>query len=216
MLDFPKLKLKDIAKLGLLLACSCAGAQSTTAVLGETSKSSTLTFVTKNGTCLRGTISNANTASIIVQPFKRQPVDLHGDDLLQVSQGNALLFSARSSWVDVVNTHLYPREFLIVVTKNGKRVKGTAVTVGSGGITIKHGLLTSIFPKTDVATVDYLRWKPATDGFNLALEEAPWALVFYPEFYGRVAGVEGRITVRLYDASKPEDDTAISQKACFP
>lgn len=90
------------------------------------------------------------------------------------------------------------------------------VNAGSAGITIRHGLTTSNLPKSEVSTVDYLRWKPASDGFNLALEEAPWALIFYPEFYGRAAGVEGRVPVRLYDSSEPEDDSKLSQKACFP
>ncbi len=215
-MNFPEIKLTLAAILGLLLASACARAQSPSGTLEGTSHSSTLIFVTKDGTCLRGTVSKADAASITVQPFKQQPVRLQRDTLLQVSQGNALLLSTRSSWLDVVNTHLYPREFLTVVTKSGKQVKGTVVAVGSVGITIKHGLTTSVFSKADIASVDYFRWRPATDSFNLALEEAPWALAFYPEFYGRVAGIEGRVGVRLYDASKPEDNTAISLKACFP
>lgn len=216
MLNFSETKMKYAANLGLFLACVCAGAQSTSGALERTGHSSTLIFVTKDGACMRGTISKVYPDSITVQPFKQQPVNLYRDNLLQISQGSALLFSARSSWMDVVNVHPYPRESLVVVTKRGKQFKGAVAAVGSNSITIKHGLTASVIPKSEIVIVDYLRWKPATDGFNLALEEAPWALFFYPELYGRAAGIEGKVGVRLFDASKPEDNTAISLKACFP
>jgi len=212
----PCLKLNNAAKFGLLITCACAGAQSSADQLQKAGESSTLTFVMRDGACLRGTVAKADAASITVQPFKQKSVGLRRDELLQVSQGNALVFSARSSWLDVINAHLYPGEFLVVVTNGGKRIKGTVVNAGLDSITMKHGLTTSSLPKAEVLTIDYLRWKPASDGFNLALEEAPWALIFNPEFYGRTAGTEGRVVVRLYDVSKPEDDRKLSQEACFP
>ncbi len=213
---FSRSKLNKAAKFCLLIASTCAGAQSPADPLQKTGESSTLTFVMKDGACVRGTVVKADSASVRVQPLKQKALDLRRDELLQVSQGNALVFSARSSWSDVLSAHLYPREALVVVTKSGKTIKGTVVNAGSAGISIRHGLTTSNLPKLEVSTVDYLRWKPASDGFNLALEEAPWALIFYPEFYGRAAGVEGRVTVRLYDSSQPEDDSKLSRKACFP
>jgi hypothetical protein len=212
----PCFKLKEAVMFGLLISCICAGAQSAGDPLRKAGASSTLTFLTKDGSCWRGTVLKADPTSITVQPLKEKPVGLRRDELLQVSQGNALVFSARSSWLDVVNVHLYPRELLVLVTKTGKKIEGVLVNAGSDSITIKHGLTTSKLPKAEVLTVDYLRWRPASDGFNIALEESPWALVFYPEFYGRVAGAEGKVAVRLYDASKPEDDSKLSQKTCFP
>jgi hypothetical protein len=175
----------------------------------------TLTFVQRNGTCVRGTILKFDTASVTVVPFKQPPVTLARNSLLQVNQGNALLFSGRSSWSDVEHTHLYPREALVLTMKSGERIKGNPMKVASDSITLKHRFSTTTFLKSDVSSVDYLRSKPATDGFNLALEEAPWALIFYPEFYYRAGGLEGRIPVRLYDVSQPQDETVSGIKQCF-
>jgi hypothetical protein len=196
-----------------LLSVGC-DAQSGPSTLSDVTHSATLTFVQRDGTCTRGVISRADATSITVEPFKQQPITIQRDSLLQVSQGNALLFSARSSWADVAHAHLYPREAFFITTKAGKRIKGTPAAVTADSITLKHGFSTTVFSKPEIALVDYLRLKPATDSFNLAPEEAPWALIFYPEFYGRAAGLEGRLPVRLYDASKPEDDRVSGVKIC--
>ncbi len=182
--------------------------------LGGLTHAASLIFAQRDGTCTRGQILLSNANSITVAPYKQNPITIQRGELLQVSQGNALIFSGRSSWRDVAHTHPYPREAFILTTKVGKRVKGTPVTVESDSIKLKHGLKTTTFAKPDIATVDYLRLKPATDSFNLALEEVPWALVFYPEFYGRLVGLEGMLPVRLYDASKPEDQTIANVKVC--
>jgi hypothetical protein len=110
--------------------------------------------------------------------------------------------------------HLYPREALLLTLKSGRRIEGAPIATTSDYITLKHGLSRSRFTKPDINTIDYLRLKPATHGFELALEEAPYALVFYPEFYYRALGLEGRVPVRLYDATKPEDDRMFGLKLC--
>jgi hypothetical protein len=46
------------------------------------------------------------------------------------------------------------------------------------------------------------------------LQEAPYMALFYPEFYYRAAGLEGRVPVRLYDSSKPQDTTISTIKVC--
>jgi hypothetical protein len=114
------------------------------------------------------------------------------------------LFSTVSSWADVEQTPVYPREALVLKFGSGKVVHGKPVKVSADGVTLKHGLLTTNYKKADVATVDYLRLKPESDGFDYFSQEAPGLLFFYPEFYYRLVGLEGRIPVRLYDATKPQ------------
>lgn len=199
----------------LLLAVSAAAfAQATTDPLDRVTHAASLTFIERNGSCLRGTVVKADASTVTVEPFRQPPVTLKRDDIIQVSQGNAYIYSARSSWADVANLKLYPREAVMLTTVAGQRTKGIAVKVTPDKISLHHGMRTKDFPKTEVATVDYLRLKPATDEFNLALEEAPWALIFYPEFYYRLAGGEGRLLVRIYDASKPEDHSGTRLNVC--
>jgi hypothetical protein len=181
--------------------------------LEDVTHSSSFRFVHRDGTCVFGKLSKADTTSVTVQPYHKPSITIPREGLLQISQGNALLFTARSSWADVSAATLYPREALVLNLKSGKRVKGKPVKTDSDAITLKHGIHTTLYPKSDVATIDYLRVKPATDGFMSILGEAPWILLLDPEFYYRATGLPGRIQVRLFDATKPEDDTPVECKS---
>jgi hypothetical protein len=167
-------------------------------------------FVERGGACVYGKILKADAASITVQPSDKPPLTLEKQSLLQVIQGNALLYSARSSWADVAALTVYPREALVLTLKGGKKVKGNPMKTSADSITLKKGMSAAVYSKSQILTVDYLRAKPATGDFMFLLSEAPWLVIFDPEFYYRAAGLAGRITVRLYDAAKPEDDTSIA------
>jgi hypothetical protein len=123
--------------------------------------------------------------------------------LLQISQGDALLFTAISSWANVATARLAPGEAFVLKLRSGKLVEGRPMSVTPDSIRLKHGIATTRYKKSDVLTVDYLRMKPASDGFDYTLREAPEMLFLYPEFYYRLVRLEGRIPVRLYDVSEP-------------
>lgn len=159
---------------------------------------------------LHWNISQADALTITVQQFDKSSITIERDALYQVIEGTALLFSARSSWADVVGVHLYPHETLLVTMRGGKQVRGKPVTVSADAIILKHGLSKTRYPKVEIATIDYLRAKPPMDSFQARLQEAPYALMFYPEFYYRMAGLAGKIPVRLFDAAKPEDNVPFS------
>jgi hypothetical protein len=178
--------------------------------LDHVTRSAAFTFMQRNGKCVTGNISQADAATITVQQLDKSSIAIQRDALYQVIQGNALLFSARSSWADVVGVHLYPNETLLVTMRGGKQVRGKPVMVSADAIILKHGLSKTRYPKMEIATIDYLRAKPPTDSFQATLQEAPYALFFYPEFYHRMAGLAGRIPVRLFDAAKPEDNAPLS------
>lgn len=158
----------------------------------------------RDGTCIDAPISAADASTVILQPNGKSPVAIPRKDILQISQGDALLFSAVSSWRNVQQTPVYPREALVLKLDNGKVVQGKPTKVTADEIMLKRGLITATYKKADVAAVDYLRLKPESDGFDYFSQEAPGLLFFYPEFYSRLIGLEGRIPVRLYDSSKPE------------
>src|SRR5215469_7363003 len=107
--------------------------------LDTVTHSSSFKFVGRDGTCVYGKISKVDGKSITVQPFDKPAVTFPKDDLLQVSQGNALLYSARSSWTDVSGAVLYPHEALVLTLKNDKQVRGKPSKVSSDSITLRHG-----------------------------------------------------------------------------
>lgn len=193
----------------MLFWVACAGAQSSTDSLNNVTRSASFYFVQHDGSCQRGSIIKADSNEITIRTSEQTQAAIMRESLLQVRQGDGLIYSARSSWSDVAKAHVYPREALMVTTLTGVHVKGKPIAVKSDSITLKHGFATTTIPKAKISVVDYFRVKPETDNFDFVLEEAPWAIIFYPEFYSRTAGLEGRIPVRLYDASKPEDNRTL-------
>jgi hypothetical protein len=201
------------ALVGALLSNLSVEAQTNPDSVDSVTHSASLEFVERDGTCVYGKILRADARSIRVQPYEKPPVTLQKEALLQVRQGNGLVYSARSSWADVYAAILYPHEVLALSLKGGKQVSGKPTKTSLDSITLKHGLSSAVYPKSEILTVDYLRVKPATDAFMTVLGEAPWMLVFDPEFYYRATGLPGTIKVRLYDATKPEDDTPVVCKS---
>ena len=65
------------------------------------------------------------------------------------------------------------------------------------------------YGKDQIVNVTYLRLKPDSDAFSYFFQEGPAMLFFYPEFYDRLVGLDGRIPVRLYDVLQPEDDAQL-------
>lgn len=210
---------KNLSRFGIIVLLLLLGpapyglSQSAPDALKGVTHSASLTFVKRDGTRVEGPISKIDAKSITIQPYKQTPITIARVDLLQVRQGDALLFSAISSWGDVEAARVVPHEEFILRMQSGKVVKGRPLKVTADSITLKHGLITTDYAKTEIKTVDYLRVKPGTDTWGYFAQESPELLFFFPETYYRLMGLEGRIPVRLYDASVPEGDTLPQQPA---
>jgi len=173
--------------------------------------SPSLTFLEKDGTCVEGLIRKIDPKTVTVQPEQKPAVVLRRGDLLQVSQAGSLVFSARSSWADVEGVHLLPRESFQLKLRDGKVVKGRPFRVEDQGVVFKIGFWRKKrYAKDRIVTVDYLRVKPNSDAFDYFTQEAPALLFFYPEFYDRLAGMEGEVPVCLYDALQPESSVLLT------
>jgi len=172
--------------------------------------SANLTFMKRDGSCVTGPILRIEPKVVTVQLSQTDSVTIQRLDLLQASQEDALVFSARSSWADVEAVQLRARESFLVKTRNGKAIKGRPLRVTADGIVYKRFLwITKRYGKDQIVMVDYLRMKPESDAFDNFAQEGPAMLFFYPEFYDRLKGLEGRIPVRLYDAVMREDDAIL-------
>lgn len=171
--------------------------------------SKSLTFMKRDGSCVDGPIVKIEPKVVTVQA-QTGPVTIARQDLLQASQGGSLVYSGRSSWADVRGVHLLPRESLMLKFRNGKAVEGRPFQVTADSIVFKRALWKKKrYVKDRIVTVDYLRMKPESDAFDSFAQGAPAMLFFYPEFYDRLVGVEGRIPVHLYDAVQVEDDAPL-------
>jgi hypothetical protein len=172
--------------------------------------SASLRFIRKDGSCVDGPIAKIDPKAVTIQQSQMQPVVIQRNDLLQVSQDDALLFSARSSWADVEAVRLTPHESFQFALRNGKTIKGTPLEVTDDGFVYKRALwLKKRYAKAKIVTVDYLRLRPESAAFDYFAQEGPAMLFFYPEFYDRLRGLEGRVPVRLYDALQPQSDAPL-------
>lgn len=195
------------------LHCGLASAQFHRHRTQAVTISASLTFMKKDGSCVAGPILKIEPSVVTVRA-QTGTVTIPRQDLLQVVQGDSLVFSARSSWGDVEQVHLRSRESFWVKLHNGKLITEIPLQVTADGLVYKRFLwLKKRYAKAQIVTVDYLRTKPDSDVFDYFTQEAPALLFFYPEFYDRLKGLEGRIPVRLYDAVMPEDDAGLK---CSP
>jgi hypothetical protein len=173
-----------------------------------------MTFIKRDGSCVDGPIAAITPKAVTVQPQQNPPVTIQRGDLLQVTQEDAVLFSARSSWADVEAVQLSPHESFIVKTRKGVLISGRPLSISDKGFIYKRFLwLKKRYPKDQIVAVDYLRMKPASPAFDYFTQEAPALLFFYPEFYDRLGGLEGQVPVRLYDVLLHEDDSSLN---CSP
>jgi hypothetical protein len=173
--------------------------------------SASLIFMKKDRTCVAGSITKIDPKSVTIQPSQAAPLTLQRVDLLQVTQNDSVLFSARSSWASVEAVHLLPRESFLLSLRSGKTIIGRPLRVTDDGMVFKKDVwLKKLLPKSQIQVVAYLRVKPDSKVFDYFTQEAPALLFFYPEFYDRLSGLEGRIPVRLYDATMPQDDSPLS------
>lgn len=195
---------------GIILCYCVVLAQQQVGPLEHVSHASSLEFMLRDGTCVYGPFSKVTATEITVHPYGEPSMPIQKADLLQISQGNALLFTTFNSWdnVELEAKEIYPREAFLLRLKNGKLVRGKPTAADSDDISLKHGFVTTGYKRSEIGTVDYLRLKPETDGFDSFAQEAPVLLFFDPEFYYRAIGLEGRIPVRIYDAAKPITGTA--------
>lgn len=142
--------MRNLLILGLAMLISAqAEGQKETNTLDRVSHSSTFNFVERNGTCVRGTVSEANAKTVTVDSLGKTSITFQKGDLLQVSQGNALLYSVRSSWADVSSSAaaISAREAFVLTLKNGRKVRGRPKKTTPDSITLKHGFSTTRFYK---------------------------------------------------------------------
>jgi hypothetical protein len=114
------------------------------------------------------------------------------------------IFSGRSSWKDVISILPARHEYVEGETKAGLRFTQSgryhdSLIVGTGNVN-----------KTDAKFVSYLRWKPLSDGQEDLRERGMGFLL--PTIWHNLVSSSGRLTVPLYDASQPEDNSEITCK----
>jgi hypothetical protein len=93
--------------------------------------------------------------------------------------------------------------------KSGKKGRGKLLSASDMALTLESWGKAANIRKDDVSTVSYIRAKPLSDSAAYADDELAWMKVFDPQLWPHLMHLESPLTVPLYDASLPEDDSSI-------
>jgi hypothetical protein len=190
-----------------LTGISYAFGQAVDKHLGQLQHDRVYSFLLKDGSCKFGELAKSNKQSVTIRSGGQPDTSVPIADVVQFGQGPELFYDSRSSWVDVQGAKLYARESMLVTLKDGKVISGKPRKVDADTLSLEQAFSTKTISKQDVQSVITLKLRPATASFEFVQEEAGFFQIFYPEFYERVFRTEGRVPVRLYDSSLPEDDS---------
>jgi hypothetical protein len=173
-------------------------------------------FADNDRDCEVGTLKSITDTSLTVKRKDGTTRTIERTDLLRVSLGawaRGTLFSSRSSWEDVsgLESPRLPKwtTNLIVETRAGQRHQGNLVSVSDDKLTLKSDGNKFDIPKSEIAKVTYLTPKPVSDSASYVDDEFMFLKVFDPELWPTLFGVQGSLSVTLFDVSKPEDNTQI-------
>jgi hypothetical protein len=126
-----------------------------------------------------------------------------------------IIYSGRSSWVDVRLYVSYPTETVQITMKGtsteytgkGALVSETDVTISQPGGFIK-------LKKSEISTEDIISYTPLSDGNEYWAEECgiKAICVMNIALWPRLLGSWLRMRVRLYDSSLPEENSSVACK----
>lgn len=180
------------------------------------------TVLTRNGSCISGSIAEANDAILKIETVltngrgiplgKVALTTIKLPNVLRVSDNSDVLphdavYSGRSSWVDVREAHPYAKaEWLKIVLNDGHERRCKRSDVLDDRITCDA----SAIPKSEISRVYYVRLKPAS-GNQLYLSHEGMAWLDARTWFNYA--LYGRIEVLLYESRDQEDDALLSCKS---
>lgn len=177
-------------------------------------------FALRGGKCLSGQIATVADDAVGIRitelPLAKSKrakvpvVRIKREDLIRVKDGMNfidIVYSERSSWSDLLNLRdIDPGEYLLVVKKGLKQVKGKLASGTQADLTLRRWGNSHVIAKSDVSLVYYVRTRPASDSVIYSEQEM---FLIDPRLWPYMLGVAPKMSVLLYDASRPEDDTPI-------
>jgi hypothetical protein len=187
-------------------------------------------FIERDLTCQYGRIKALTDQNILIETDQSE-VTIDKSSLLRVRLGfggramphnnpNMALFtvfSGRSSWEDLLalaplqsKTHPGFTIHLSILTKDGRFHRAVLSQVTDRDMTLVDAFnKVTVFPKTEISRVDYIRDKPLSDAEEFNWEELAMLRVFDPRLYPRLFHVGDTMPVRLYDSAMPEDNSSV-------
>jgi hypothetical protein len=176
--------------------------------LSRVTRSRTYAVIFRDGRCAKGLLVSANDQTITIEADSgKDHLVIKRADVLRVSDSpfaltNDTIFSARSSWIDVRETHPKATEYLRIVTKVGEEWKWKQPTSSDNSVNFEGRRI----PKADIRYVYYVRFTPLTQREEYLDHEAGVWLAPRLWFNGLMLG---KISVLLYNSDLAEDNSPV-------
>jgi len=187
-------------------------------------------FIERDMACQYGQIKALTDQNILIKTDQAE-VTIAKSSLLRVRLGFGgravphnnpnmplfTVFSGRSSWEDLLaltpfqsKTHPGFTLQLSVFTNDGKFHSAILSQMTNRDITLVDAFgKETVFPKTEISRVDYIRNKPLSETEEFHWEELAVLRVFDPQLYPRLFHIRDKMPVRLYDSAMPEDNSPV-------
>jgi hypothetical protein len=181
--------------------------------VAQVSHGATYIFVPHDHNCVLGRIKRIDDSGVTVDRRSSPEVTIPRSQLLRITSGGwapGVVFTARSSWLDVVSVvgeRLHP--YIAVFTKSGQKHEGKLLRASDRTLTLESSGKTVDIAKGEVSTVSYIRPMPPSDSAAYADDELAWMKVFDPQLWPNMLHLRSALSIRLYDASLSEDDSTI-------
>src|SRR5260221_13422873 len=120
-----------------------------------------------------------------------------------------VVFSARSSWLDILSiVGKYNHPQIMVFTKAGEKYQGKLLSASAKALTLESSGKTVDIGKDEVSTVSKISAMPLSDSATYVDQEFAWMKIFDPQLWPSMLH-ESVLSIRLYDTSLPEDSSPI-------
>jgi len=181
------------------------------------SHGATFTFVARDRNCVLGRIKRVDDSGVTVMRPHSSEIRIPRPELLRIT-GTAwvpgsfdpgVVFSARSSWLDILSiVGKYNHPHIMVFTKAGEKYQGKLLSASAKALTLESSGKTLDIGKDEVSTVSEISAIPLSDSATYVDQEFAWMKIFDPQLWPSMLH-KSVLSIRLYDTSLPEDSSPI-------
>jgi len=163
--------------------------------------------------CYNGKLLNLTEQSLTLRLEDFSSLRIERKDILRFgdygTMGGHIVYSGRSSWVDVKEIPLDLKHNTRVLTKSGVKHEGRVSKVTDSEITLKERGRETVIVKSEIARIYFDRLRPLSDNDEYLLDELAYFVIFDSKFWSYEMNAGPKIPVLLYDSTEAEDDVPL-------
>jgi hypothetical protein len=208
-----RIKLLNVLIIGMAINLSAADLDERWSILKRITKKRSYAVMRTDSQCFVGDLVSVSDDAITLQVDPTHQKVIDRVQILRVADheyasSHDIVFSARSSWSDVMAAAPTGSEHLLIVTKQGERFRWRKPSVSGSSITRKSKTI----EKADIQSVAYVRFTPITASEQYFSKED--ASFFAPRLWFNWELLP-KIPISLYSSADNEDNSPLKCKSVW-